>query len=39
MNDWAAAYGFHPAQLEYNGIQLRLTGIWDFYPQSYKEAV
>ena len=35
-NDWAAAYGFHPAQLEYNGIQT-LDGYLGFYPQSYKE--
>ena len=35
-NNWAAAYGFHPAQLEYNGIQT-LDGYLGFYPQSYKE--
>jgi hypothetical protein len=35
-NDWAVAYGFHPAQLEYNGIQT-LDGYLGFYPQSYKE--
>ena len=35
-NEWASAYGFHPAQLEYNGIQT-LDGYLGFYPQSYKD--
>lgn len=34
--EWSAAYGFHPAQLEYNGIAT-LDGYLGFYPQSYKE--
>lgn len=35
--EWSAAYGFHPAVLEYNGIAT-LDGYLGFYPQSYKEA-
>ena len=34
--EWAAAYGFHPAVLEYNGIST-VDGYLGFYPQSYKE--
>lgn len=34
--EWAAAYGFHPAVLEYNGIAT-LDGYLGFYPQKYKE--
>ena len=34
--EWAVAYGFHPAVLEYNGIST-LDGYLGFYPQSYKE--
>ncbi len=34
---WAAAYGFYPAVLEYNGIAT-LDGYLGFYSQSYKEA-
>lgn len=34
--EWAAAYGFHPAILEYNGIAT-LDGYLGFYAQSYKE--
>ena len=34
--EWSAAYGFHPAVLEYNGIAT-LDGYLGFYPQSYKE--
>lgn len=34
--EWAAAYGFHPAVLEYNGIAT-LDGYLGFYPQQYKE--
>lgn len=34
---WAAAYGFYPAILEYNGIAT-LDGYLGFYSQSYKEA-
>lgn len=37
QGEWAAAYGFHPAVLEYNGIAT-LDGYLGFYPQSYKEA-
>ena len=33
---WAAAYGFYPAILEYNGIAT-LDGYLGFYSQSYKE--
>ncbi len=33
---WAAAYGFHPAVLEYNGIAT-LDGYLGFYSQQYKE--
>ncbi len=35
--EWSAAYGFHPAVLEYNGIAT-LDGYLGFYPQEYKEA-
>lgn len=34
--EWAAAYGIHPAVLEYNGIAT-LDGYLGFYPQQYKE--
>lgn len=34
---WAAAYGFYPATLEYNGIAT-LDGYLGFYSQEYKEA-
>lgn len=34
--EWSAAYGFHPAVLEYNGIAT-IDGYLGFYPQSYKE--
>ncbi len=34
--EWAAAYGFHPAVLEYNGIAT-LDGYLGFYGQAYKE--
>ena len=34
--EWSAAYGLHPAVLEYNGIAT-LDGYLGFYPQSYKE--
>lgn len=37
QGEWAAAYGFHPAVLEYNGIAT-LDGYLGFYPQQYKEA-
>lgn len=33
--EWSAAYGFHPAVLEYNGIAT-LDGYLGFYPESYK---
>lgn len=33
---WSAAYGIHPAVLEYNGIAT-LDGYLGFYPQQYKE--
>lgn len=35
--EWAAAYGFYPATLEYNGIST-LDGYLGFYSQEYKEA-
>lgn len=34
--EWTAAYGFHPAVLEYNGIAT-LDGYLGFYSQQYKE--
>lgn len=34
--EWSVAYGFHPAQLEYNGIAT-LDGYLGFYSQDYKE--
>ena len=34
--EWAAAYGMHPAVLEYNGIAT-LDGYLGFYTQQYKE--
>ena len=34
--EWSAAYGFHPAVLEYNGIAT-LDGYLGFYSQQYKE--
>lgn len=37
QGEWAAAYGFHPAVLEYNGIAT-LDGYLGFYSQRYKEA-
>ncbi len=37
QGEWAAAYGFHPAILEYNDIAT-LDGYLGFYEQSYKEA-
>lgn len=36
QGEWAAAYGFHPAVLEYNGIAT-LDGYLGFYSQQYKE--
>lgn len=36
MGEWAAAYGFHPAVLEYSGIST-LDGYLGFYSQQYKE--
>lgn len=36
QGEWSAAYGFHPAVLEYNGIAT-LDGYLGFYPQRYKE--
>ncbi len=36
-NEWAVAYGLHPAVLEYNGIST-LDGYLGFYSQEYKEA-
>lgn len=36
QGEWAAAYGFHPAVLEYNGIAT-LDGYLGFYSQHYKE--
>ncbi|MCR5101144.1 MAG: DUF6044 family protein [Butyrivibrio sp.] len=35
-NEWAVAYGMHPAILEYNNIST-LDGYLGFYSQSYKE--
>lgn len=35
--DWAAAYGLHPAVLEYSGIAT-VDGYLGFYAQSYKES-
>ncbi len=35
--EWSAAYGFHPAVLEYNGIAT-IDGYLGFYPQAYKES-
>lgn len=37
QGEWAAAYGIHPAVLEYNDIAT-LDGYLGFYEQSYKEA-
>ena len=37
QGEWAAAYGFHPAVLEYNGIAT-IDGYLGFYSQSYKES-
>lgn len=37
QGEWAAAYGFYPAVLEYNGIAT-LDGYLGYYAQSYKEA-
>ncbi len=36
QGEWSAAYGFHPAVLEYNGIAT-LDGYLGFYSQQYKE--
>ena len=36
QGEWSAAYGFHPAVLEYNGIAT-LDGYLGFYPQQYKD--
>ncbi|WP_026524607.1 DUF6044 family protein [Butyrivibrio sp. MB2005] len=36
-NDWSAAYGMHPAVLEYNGIST-IDGYLGFYTQEYKDA-
>lgn len=36
QGEWAAAYGFHPAVLEYNGIAT-LDGYLGFYSQQYKD--
>ncbi len=36
QGEWAAAYGFHPAVLQYNGIAT-LDGYLGFYSQQYKE--
>lgn len=36
QGEWSAAYGFHPAILEYNDIAT-LDGYLGFYEQSYKE--
>lgn len=33
--EWSAAYGFHPAVLEYNGIKT-IDGYLGYYPTSYK---
>lgn len=35
--EWSAAYGFHPAILEYNGIAT-IDGYLGFYSQDYKDA-
>ena len=35
--EWCAAYGFHPATLEYNGIRT-IDGYLGFYSQDYKDA-
>ncbi len=35
--EWSAAYGMHPAILQYNGIST-LDGYFTLYPMSYKEA-
>ncbi|MBE5844851.1 MAG: hypothetical protein E7302_11905 [Butyrivibrio sp.] len=36
-DEWAVAYGIHPAVLEYNGIST-LDGYLGFYSQEYKDA-
>ena len=36
QGEWSAAYGLHPAVLEYNGIAT-LDGYLGFYPQQYKD--
>ncbi|MCR5657457.1 MAG: DUF6044 family protein [Butyrivibrio sp.] len=36
-DEWAVAYGMHPAVLEYNGIST-LDGYLGFYTQEYKDA-
>ena len=35
--EWSAAYGFHPATLEYNGIRT-IDGYLGFYLQDYKDS-
>ena len=35
-DEWCAAYGLHPAVLEYNGF-CTIDGYLGFYPQEYKE--
>ena len=35
--EWSAAYGFHPANLEYNGIRT-IDGYLGFYLQDYKDS-
>lgn len=37
LGEWSAAYGMHPAVLEYNGIAT-LDGYLGFYSQEYKES-
>ena len=36
QDEWSAAYGFHPAVLEYNGIAT-LDGYLGYYAQQYKD--
>ncbi len=37
QGEWAAAYGFHPAVLEYSGIAT-IDGYLGFYSESYKQS-
>ncbi len=37
QGEWSAAYGFHPAVLEYNGIAT-IDGYLGFYSEEYKES-